>query len=262
MATFHHDRFSYSASWRLMLVGMLAFACGDFFFMPIIYSLTGAVLSKGTEMFIDFIISELIPVFLVGRGFAVWSRGCSLNTSFWPDALRWLITWVKRFAHDFWKHKGLIILTAVIAIFLQVYIRQFATWFLYDSNKVMQSENTALMVKMVKQNPIGVLSTIIIAPVAEELVFRFWLVNIIRYWLAKLIHLPRISDYAAIFFSALMFAVFHDPSSISIIMLSGYMVPAFILQGIQQSTHSLTAPIMVHSMTNLIIISAILFSSI
>lgn len=308
---FHKTEFSFSNAWRMALEFFILYAI-----MSVIIALAekfAGITNQGTDMVLNFIFIELLPVLITGLTFAIKRRYATSE-----DAARHAIhivwTWIKYFAKDLWTHKVTVAFLVIGFLFVESFIGVWQTK-LFFSGHTQSHVNDKLIMTLMHKNMGMILATTLIAPLTEELFFRFWSTGMIKhlinwmfsrrsgnriyiclatvpitvvleyflagralisglYGLIVIIALMNKSNachkiliklfsshksswafwYAAVV-SAVGFASLHlDGQSI----LTGltYVATALILQFIMRRTKSLTAPVLVHSLSNLLVVGA------
>lgn len=105
----------------------------------------------------------------------------------------------------------------------------------------MQSENTSNTVTAVAISPIAIVSIVVLAPLVEELVFRYATMNIL---------MKRFQETVSIIISALFFAIMHFDFP----FIFGYFCIGVVLAFVYRRSNQLLVSYIVHAVMNFIVL--------
>ncbi|PEB54595.1 CPBP family intramembrane metalloprotease [Bacillus sp. AFS098217] len=102
------------------------------------------------------------------------------------------------------------------------------------------SENTSNIISIAQISPISILSVVILAPLVEELVFRYALMNVLTY---------RLNTLGSIFIAAIIFSVIH----MDFPFVFGYFLIGTALAIVYVKSNRLLVSFIVHASMNLFV---------
>ncbi len=131
------------------------------------------------------------------------------------------------------------ILVGIVLVFLAQIIGSFLDKSLFQIST--QSENTSSTVVAASISPIAIISIVILAPLVEELVFRYATMNIL---------MKKFKEVGSIVISALFFAIMH----FDIPFIFGYFFIGCVLAFVYKQSKQLLVSYIVHAMMNFIVL--------
>ncbi|MCW9134296.1 CPBP family intramembrane metalloprotease [Bacillus paramycoides] len=131
------------------------------------------------------------------------------------------------------------ILAGIVFVFLAQMIGSFIDKSLFQLST--QSENTSNTVAAAAISPIAIVSIVILAPLVEELVFRYATMNIL---------MKKFKEVGSIVISALFFAIMHFDFP----FILGYFLIGIVLAAIYVHSNRLLVSFIVHASMNLIVV--------
>jgi len=146
-----------------------------------------------------------------------------------------------------WSRKALLAFGWLLAAYPLILLAQFISYQLASANAAPQELVTFLMDSESWQDKAIVIGlAVVIAPVAEELIFRGYIYGVMKKYGGRIV---------AILVSSALFAVIHlhAPS------LAGLFILAVVLVLVYERTGSLWAPILMHATFNAVSVAAALF---
>ncbi|MCU5265666.1 CPBP family intramembrane metalloprotease [Bacillus cereus] len=130
------------------------------------------------------------------------------------------------------------ILVGIVLVFLAQIIGSFLDKSLFQIST--QSENTSSIVAAASISPIAIISIVILAPLVEELVFRYATMNIL---------MKKFKEVGSIVISALFFAIMHFDFP----FIFGYFFIGCVLAFVYKQSKQLLVSYIVHAMMNFIV---------
>lgn len=225
---------------------------------------------RGTLNVITTTTTELIPILFVAW---IWGNrkwfmnqwilhGWSKHPYLHKRAqLKWFkpfIKDIKILSKDIWNHKMIIIISTIIVTI----IHTLATFiFTLMSGPTISSPYDVQLAQLLHQNWLLYPVIILVAPVFEELIFRAIIPKLfdrlfdyvkrgsfegIKYWLAAII-------------SAMSYASLHEGSESNWGVLASFVVLSLLFQWLYKHSKSLSLPIAVHGLSNLLVLLPDLF---
>lgn len=131
------------------------------------------------------------------------------------------------------------ILVGIVLVFFAQIIGSFLDKSLFQIST--QSENTSSTVVAASISPIAIISIVILAPLVEELVFRYATMNIL---------MKKFKEVGSIVISALFFAIMHFDFP----FIFGYFFIGCVLAFVYKQSKQLLVSYIVHAMMNFIVL--------
>lgn len=221
-------------------------------------------LGTGNLVFISFIFCDLLSTIATITLFSKNKQGNSLNkikSMFNLDSYKSVLKhWFMVFYHDFLKNIKLILLMGIILVLIQIIFNSTMA-LIFNNGKLIQSTNSARIIEYFKQNFLMLIAATFIAPITEELTFRYLLTNTFKTLISKFVKPIGLKSkciqpfiyWISALFSGCFFAIAHQDSP-SPILFASYVLISLYLQLICKKTNSITAPSMVHGVSNMLVL--------
>lgn len=168
------------------------------------------------------------------------------------------IKWIKIFYRDLKSHWLLVFIATVVVTIIHT-VASFL--FMLISGPTIASPYTVQLTQLLHENWLLYPIIVILAPIFEETLFRVAIPNILyrMFNIAYKGHATTFKYWLAAIMSALCFASLHEGAASNWGTLASFIVLSLLLQWLYKHSHSLTLPIAVHGLSNLLVVLPDLF---
>ncbi|TPR14981.1 CPBP family intramembrane metalloprotease [Apilactobacillus timberlakei] len=240
---FHETSLTSNRMNKTLPVFIVLYVLGDFISSILYYN--DVIPNRNWLILCSLLLSETIPLILVLGYIQSKKLGEKFNPKKYIVNIGWQVKhWIKIFILDT-KRKWLSIIVLAIMSYVLILVVETMMFAIYPGQNLLQNNistnNNGSWIKII--------APIFLAPVFEELLYRKLLPSVLTNIFSSAINY-KIARFLAIIFAALFFVGQHDLQLIPLAV--GYFANALFLQKIADNSNSLTAPILVHALYNIL----------